>query len=242
MDQDIPPFEDKDEEIQFLRDYICQLQQDLDDAKQDTRRVERDFEEFQENSRLLEKELETALDQSEKSNRELRTSYNRLQAEQEKLRERADQIQRLLDLRDSELSKYKASEEELVKRTRELEQRNDDLERALRAMSMSKGETESKLNAAIERDALLECEQEELLAMVQRLKDEKRDLYHELKIRDKYIPDNDKCVERGRSPIDSNKLMVEIETQTAATGSPLKMRRIEVGLWPERIKRKPTSK
>lgn len=39
---------------------------------------------------------------------------------------------------------------------------------------MSKGEAELKLNAAIERDAILECEQEELLSLVQRLRDEKR--------------------------------------------------------------------
>jgi hypothetical protein len=41
-------------------------------------------------------------------------------------------------------------------------------------MMMSVAEFESKLNSAIERNALLESEQDEARAMVQRLKDEAR--------------------------------------------------------------------
>ncbi|GLH10693.1 Uncharacterized protein GBIM_15607 [Gryllus bimaculatus] len=239
MDLDIPKFDDKTQENNFLRNYIGQLleekclliqernqvQQELDDTKQDLRRVEHDFQEFQENSQLLEKELETSLEQTEKSNREIRVQYNRLQMEYEKLRDRSEQNQRLCDMKDSEITKLRDGNRDLQLRTRELEQRNDDLERALRAVSVSKGETESKLNAAIERDALLECEHEELLAMVQRLKDEKRDLAQELKIRDKddpEFPDNDKCLSSVHGSVDSNKLMVEMETQTTVSGSPMK--------------------
>jgi hypothetical protein len=48
------------------------------------------------------------------------------------------------------------------------------------------------------------------------------DLKQEMKIRTSEMPDNDKCLERVRSPVDSNKLKVEMETQTVVPGSPLK--------------------
>jgi hypothetical protein len=48
------------------------------------------------------------------------------------------------------------------------------------------------------------------------------DLRQEMKIRRSEVPDNDKCLERVRSPVDSNKLKVEMETQTVVPGSPLK--------------------
>lgn len=105
-----------------------------------------------------------------------------------------------------ELSQCQSREEKLVKYIRELEQKNDDLERTqrlvlcttrnlikslkldwfliffvlfcyTRAMYVSLGEFETKMNLAIERNALLESEldeKESLQAMVQRLKDEAR--------------------------------------------------------------------
>ena len=51
------------------------------------------------------------------------------------------------------------------------------------------------------------------------------DLKQEMKIRRSDIPDNDKCLERVRSPVDSNKLKVEMETQTVVPGSPFKSKR-----------------
>lgn len=68
-------------------------------------------------------------------------------------------------------------EEKHIKYITHLEQKNDDLERAERAMIESVGDIEAKLNNAIERNALLENELDEketLKAMVQRLKDEQR--------------------------------------------------------------------
>lgn len=107
-----------------------------------------------------------------------------------------------------ELTQCRNREEKLVKYIRELEQKNDDLERTqrfvclmsfvflkcepihnhyfvrylkiiafCRAMYVSLGEFETKMNLAIERNALLESEldeKESLQAMVQRLKDEAR--------------------------------------------------------------------
>ena len=69
------------------------------------------------------------------------------------------------------------NEEKLLKYIRDLEQKNDDLERAERVMIESVKSIEAKLNSAIERNALLENEVDEketLKAMVQRLKDEQR--------------------------------------------------------------------
>lgn len=69
------------------------------------------------------------------------------------------------------------NEEKLIKYIRDLEQKNDDLERSERVMLETVGDIEAKLNSAIERNALLENELDEketLKAMVQRLKDEHR--------------------------------------------------------------------
>ncbi|KAJ4443911.1 hypothetical protein ANN_05698 [Periplaneta americana] len=226
MDQDIPSFSSKDEEILYWKDLAAQLHQGLEEAREDTRQVERELEEFQENSQQLEKELETQLEQADKTIRDLRTRNNRLQLDNDTLKDSFEQTKRQNNTQISELqttvANYRSHEENLLKYIRELEQKNDDLERSHRAMMTSVSEFESKLNSAIERNALLESEQDEARAMVQRLKDEARDLRQEMKIRNREVPDNDKCLERVRSPIDSNKLKVEMETQTAVPGSPLK--------------------
>nr|CAD7428885.1 unnamed protein product [Timema monikensis] len=191
------------------------------------RQVERDLEEFQENSQQLEKELETSLEQAEKTTRDLRTRNNRLQLDNDTIRDKFEHLQRqsnmqILELQTS-VSEYNNRQETLVKYIRELEQKNDDLERANRAMMTSLGESETKLNTAIERNAILEVEQDETKSILQRLKDESRDLLQEMKIRGPQVPDNDKSLERVCSPIDSNKLTVEIQTQTGIPGSPLKI-------------------
>nr|CAD7415953.1 unnamed protein product [Timema poppensis] len=202
--------------------HVCRL----DDARDEKRQVERDLEEFQENSQQLEKELETSLEQAEKTTRDLRTRNNRLQLDNDTIRDKFEHLQRqsnmqILELQTS-VSEYNNRQETLVKYIRELEQKNDDLERANRAMMTSLGESETKLNTAIERNAILEVEQDETKSILQRLKDESRDLLQEMKIRGPQVPDNDKSLERVCSPIDSNKLTVEIQTQTGIPGSPLK--------------------
>lgn len=225
MDQDIPTFSSKDEEVQYWKDLSSQLHQELEYARDETKQVERELEEFQENSQQLEKELETQLEQSDKTIRELRTRNNRLQLDNETLKESFEQTKRQNSTQIAELqstvTEYQNHEKKLLDYIRQLEQKNDDLERSHRAMMTSVSEFESKLNSAIERNALLESEQDEARAMVQRLKDEARDLKQE--IRNREVPDNDKCLERVRSPMDSNKLKVEMETQTAVPGSPLKI-------------------
>lgn len=163
-----------------------------------------ELEEFQASSRDLEAELETQLKQYEASNRELRAMVTRLQADNESLQEKLQQSKQessrqVHDLQ-SQLEEVTASREEMHNYIRELEQSNDDLERAKRATVASLEEFESKLNQAIERNAFLESELDEKEAMsfmVQRLKDEARDLKQELMIQQSsvhkeqtYVPDS----------------------------------------------------
>nr|7E1T_C Chain C, Isoform 2 of Nuclear distribution protein nudE homolog 1 [Homo sapiens]7E1T_D Chain D, Isoform 2 of Nuclear distribution protein nudE homolog 1 [Homo sapiens] len=70
-----------------------------------------------------------------------------------------------------DLAQTKAIKDQLQKYIRELEQANDDLERAKRATIMSLEDFEQRLNQAIERNAFLESEldeKENLLESVQR--------------------------------------------------------------------------
>ena len=86
---------------------------------------------------------------------------------------------------ETELAEIKGIKEKLHKYVRELEQQNDDLERAKRSTLASLEDFEGRLNIAIERNAFLESEldeKENLRGVVQRLKDETRDLRQELKV------------------------------------------------------------
>ncbi|CAH1396613.1 unnamed protein product [Nezara viridula] len=143
---------------------------------------EREFEDFRESSQMLEKELEASLEQAERTIRELRLKNNSLQLENEAMKDKYDVLQRATETQISEMeeeaNQRHKREEEYVKYIRELEQKNDDLERSQRAMYTSLGEFETKLNYALERNVLLESEldeKESLKTMVQRLKDEARD-------------------------------------------------------------------
>jgi len=129
----------------------------------------------------------------------------------------------------TELAEIKAIKDQLNKYIRELEQQNDDLERAKRSTLASLEDFEGRMNSAIERNAFLESEldeKESLKAAVQRMKDETRDLRSELKVlttSDPPVsspPDNDKSLlqmkmERnnnlnGKSSPDSNKHAAEV--------------------------------
>ncbi|KAG8230016.1 hypothetical protein J437_LFUL008457 [Ladona fulva] len=220
MDQ-VPQFSSKDEEIQYWKCLAAEYQKGMQEAREE-------LDEFQENSRALELELEAQLEQVDKRNRDLCSINNRLQLDLETTRDKLEQVHKesesqITDIQ-AQLSGYRSREEEWHKYIRELEQANDDLERAKRAMLVSVEDFETRLNLAIERNAFLESEldeKESLRTMVQRLKDEARDMKQELQVREREPPEG-KTPERGqRKSVDSNKLTVEMETQTAV-GSPLK--------------------
>ncbi|CAN8030816.1 unnamed protein product [Ixodes persulcatus] len=175
-------FSSVEEELRYYKDLAEKYKAKLQETQ-----VE--LEEFQASSRDYEVELETQLKQYETSDRELRSLLGRVQSENDSLQERLSQVQRestrqVSDLQN-QLADVTASREEMHRYIRELEQSNDDLERAKRTTVASLEEFESKLNLAIERNAFLENELDEKEAlgfMVQRLKDETRDLKQELMI------------------------------------------------------------
>merc|ERR1712079_768437 len=214
------------EEAKYWREKAIKLEKETKDVKDE-------FDEFQEGSRELEHELETQLEQSEAKIKEFRSLSNRLQMENDQLKSKLEQCHReyhfqINDLQ-TELSEIKAIKDELNGYVRELEQQNDDLERAKRSTLASLEGFEGRMNSAIERNAFLESEldeKESLKAAVQRMKDETRDLRSELKVlstSDPPVsspPDNDKSLlqmkmERnnnlnGKSSPDSNKHAAEV--------------------------------
>lgn len=153
--------------------------------------LEAELEEFQQSSRDLERELEAQLEQSEKRNSDLTAANSRLTLEVEnvklKLSEVSTSTSEHISELEQELKVTKETNEQLIVEIRDLEQSNDDLERAQRALAASLEEFESKFNEQIEKNVFLECElgeKSDLEIMIQRLKDEVRDLKQELQIQE----------------------------------------------------------
>lgn len=183
----------------------------------------------------MEAELEAQLEQFEQKNKELSSSKFKLQMDYDVVREKLEKSQlekhQQITVLQEELTQTKVMKDELTKYIRELEQTNDDLERAKRALVVSLEEFDSKLNQAIERNAFLENELDEketLTVTVQRLKDEARDLKYELQVRSVQSPrspepDNDKtCDKSPLLTIDSNKLLLENQIPNTPT-TPLRV-------------------
>lgn len=146
-----------------------------------------EFQEFQESSQELEVEYETQIKQLEKKNTETVNQLSRLEDENDQLRSRyniyTNDTQHKLNEYQQQLAELTSMNDRLTNYIRELEQSNDDLERARRALAASLEDFEVQLNQQIERNVLLEnevSEKEELECVVQRLKEEARDLRHEL--------------------------------------------------------------
>lgn len=202
------------------RDYYKELAFQYEKKYQETKL---ELEEFQESSRELETELEAQLEQTEVRNKELKTLSSRLQIECESLKDKLQKTQidtstQISNLED-ELSRVKGTRDDLQKYIRELEQLNDDLERAKRATVSSLEDFEARLNQAIERNAFLESELDEKEALkvsVQRLKDESRDLRQEIVIHQSSRPVFEPKTELIKSA-DSNKLKLDLESQPEVT-------------------------
>lgn len=150
-----------------------------------------------------------------------------------------DQANRENSMLHSDIDVFKHEKEHLSKYIRELEQKNDDLERAQRVVAETVGAIEMSLNSALERNAILEIEVDEkecLKEKLQRLADETRgiltsfrlniflifnliilDLKQELQVREKgKLPDNERGL-NGHAvthSIDSNILKIENDPQT----------------------------
>lgn len=146
-----------------------------------------EFLEFQESSRELEIEYETQLKHLEKKNNNLILQLSHFEDENDQLKTKynsyVNDTQYKLNEYQLQVGELTALNDRLTSYIRELEQSNDDLERARRALAASLEDFEAQLNQQIERNVLLEneiSEKEELECVVQRLKEEARDLRHEL--------------------------------------------------------------
>ncbi|XP_035254339.1 nuclear distribution protein nudE-like 1-B [Anguilla rostrata] len=181
----IPKFSSKDEEIDYWKALSLKYKKSCQEARDE-------LQEFQEGSRELEAELEAQLGQAESRIRDLQAENQRLKSEvdtlKEKLEQQYAQSYKQISLLEDDLGQTRGIKEQLYRYVRELEQANDDLERAKRATIVSLEDFEARLNQAIERNAFLESEldeKESLLVSVQRLKDEARDLRQELAVRER---------------------------------------------------------
>lgn len=170
---ELPKFNSPQEEIAYLR-------HKLDEGQAE-------FQEFQESSRELETEYETQIKQLEKKISDSINHTSRLEDENDQLKSKynayVNDTQHKLNEYQQQIGDLTAINERLTTYIRELEQSNDDLERARRALTASLEDFEAQLNQQIERNVLLEnevSEKEELECVVQRLKEEARDLRHEL--------------------------------------------------------------
>ncbi|MEE6506802.1 hypothetical protein FKM82_007864 [Ascaphus truei] len=187
MDIDeIPDFLSPKEELTYWKELAKQYKHSCQEARDE-------LVEFQEGSRELEAELETQLVQAEQRNRDFVADNQRLKYEVETLKEKLEhqysQSYKQVSMLEDELGRARGIKDQLHKYVRELEQANDDLERAKRATIVSLEDFEQRLNQAIERNAFLESEldeKESLLVSVQRLKDEARDLRQELAVRERH--------------------------------------------------------
>ncbi|XP_071321950.1 nuclear distribution protein nudE homolog 1-like isoform X2 [Trachinotus anak] len=184
-DPEPPEFGSLQEELEYWKDQAARHQQSAEEAQEE-------LQEFQQMSRDYEGELETELKQCEARNRELLAANNRLRMELENYKEKYEthhsEACRQISSLEGDLAETTAIRDHLHKYIRELEQANDDLERAKRATIMSLEDFEQRMNQVIERNAFLESEldeKENLLESVQRLKDEARDLRQELAVQQK---------------------------------------------------------
>ncbi|XP_071797696.1 nuclear distribution protein nudE-like 1 [Asterias amurensis] len=211
-------FKNTEEEMVYWKN-LC------DDYRKNWEESKEELDEFQISSQELEAELETQLETAENKVKELTVAKERLQVETDALKEKLEHSQneylRQINELQDELAQIKAIRDELSKYIRELEQHNDDLERTKRTTVTSLEDFESKLNLAIERNAFLENELDEketLEVTVQRMKDEARDMAHELQVKGKMmtlkgshdLPDNNKMATTPIKP----KVLHEVETNT----------------------------
>ncbi|XP_026750859.1 nuclear distribution protein nudE-like 1-A isoform X2 [Galleria mellonella] len=183
---------------------------------------QQELDEYTENSAQLEKELEASLVQVEKQNRDLEHQNQRLKTEIEMLKNKLERSQHETNVLESELQALKIEKNKQAVYVRELEQKNDDLERGQRVISESVSCIETLLNQAYERNAVLESEVDEienLRVKLQRATDEARDLKQELKVVERIpthkkedgSPNENKVVNGHIS--NSNRSQVEIDTQ-----------------------------
>lgn len=197
-------------------------EEEIEWYKQRLEESQLELEEFQLSSKELEAELETQLAQVEKRNRELEASKQKVEHERDLYADKftlvTTELKSQLEQLEEDLRKEKECNERLNRHIRGLEQNNDDLERAKRALVASLEEFEARLNNAIERNAFLENEldeKEQLSVMVQRLKEETRDLQQELHVQKLHVPSSG---DSGQASAATSSVMSEKKRPVIASG------------------------
>uniref|UniRef100_W5N6J7 NudE neurodevelopment protein 1-like 1b n=1 Tax=Lepisosteus oculatus TaxID=7918 RepID=W5N6J7_LEPOC len=218
----IPKFSSKDEEIDYWKSLSLKYKK-----SPSCQEAQEELLEFQEGSRELEAELEAQLGQAEHRIRDLQAENQRLKNEvdalKEKLEQQYSQSYKQISMLEDDLGQTRAIKEQLHKYVRELEQANDDLERAKRATIVSLEDFEQRLNQAIERNAFLESEldeKESLLVSVQRLKDEARDLRQELAVRERQT-DVTRMSAPSSPTMDSDKMDSAVQASLSLPATPI---------------------
>ncbi|XP_041938674.1 nuclear distribution protein nudE-like 1-A isoform X1 [Alosa alosa] len=216
----MPKFSSKDEEIEYWKALSLKYKNSYQEAQEE-------LLEFQEGSRELEAELETQLGQAENRMRDLQADNERLHNEVESLKEKLEhhyaQSYKQISMLEDDLGQTRSIKEQLHKYVRELEQANDDLERAKRATIVSLEDFEQRLNQAIERNAFLESEldeKESLLVSVQRLKDEARDLRQELAVKERQT-DVSRMSAPSSPTLDNDKMDSAVQASLSLPATPL---------------------
>ncbi|KAG0202079.1 NADH:ubiquinone oxidoreductase [Mortierella sp. GBA30] len=177
-----PSFDNINDELAYYKNHAEEIEQELAETKFA-------LEEFQLSSKELEEELEKEIDSTERRYNEIKIRNEAMRQEVEEWKEKYHQA-----LKDSntninqltrQLEELRQQTENFIRKERELEQDNDDLERTGRAAQWSLQELERKYNVALEKQAMLEGEVTAKTALgeeVQRLKDELRDANVELAV------------------------------------------------------------
>ncbi|CAF1031017.1 unnamed protein product [Adineta ricciae] len=184
--------------------------------------LENEFDEYQQSSLNYEQELEVQLKQLDNQTHRYQQDLFVERTQNEQYRERTEQTIKQFDKRfdqiQEELNACKNLNEKLTHYIRELEQTNDDLERSKRTLLDSLSTFETRLNRALEQNALLENELDEkqqLTETVQRLRDETRELREELDVLHK--TNTEKMMNAKETPHVNSIRMKTILSEAAAT-------------------------
>jgi len=177
-----PIFNSVEDECRYWKERAKLYHKEWTDVKQE-------FDEFVEDSRQLEAEMEATLEQKETAIRDLRKQVIQLEKENESLRVKSDSHSIEFSELEKQLAASQSEKDALKSYLRQLEQKNDDLERAHRILVESISGLKTMLDKEYERNALESDEKELLKERLQRLMDERRDLEQELNVRHR-VPSN----------------------------------------------------
>ncbi|XP_017080726.1 nuclear distribution protein nudE homolog isoform X1 [Drosophila eugracilis] len=179
-----PMFNSVEDECRYWKERSKQYHKEWTDVKQE-------YDEFVEQSREMEIEMDATLDQKQSIIKDLTAKLTMFERENESLKLKLDSHGIEMSNMEKQLDAVKKDRDTMKVYLRQLEQKNDDLERAHRILNESIENFEKMLDQAYEKNALLELEVDEkgmLQEKLQRLMDETRDLKQELNVKSRYTP------------------------------------------------------